>query len=115
MEKQTKTVKLTKTAAEVVLVCELTGGDIMDLEASGMGSDMRADQRGVRIDAASAYKLRLKKLVELIVVSFNGNKDRDFCWNSVRNLPRADYDQLMQEINLINSGADPEGEKKIEE
>lgn len=113
MNRETITIKLPKSQSEVVLNTDLTGGEHIELETAGYGKTQAKQSTGIEIDTGAVYKRRLQKQVQLIVVSFNGNGDKEFIWNSVQNLFTKDYKFLMKSLALIVDGAlDTEEEKK---
>lgn len=112
MERETVKLKLDISGADIILVSALTGGEVMDIEAAPLGQETQTTHKGVTINGAMAYKLRLKKLIEMIVVSINGVTDKAAVWQAVKDLPGPDYMQLIRMVNDINSGLPLETQKK---
>lgn len=96
---------------EVQLKPGLTGGDIIDIEASGMPT-VGVENKRASIGTAEVYQLRLKKLVEIIVISFDGETDRRKVWTLVRDMPAKDYQALQKKIDEVAAGLDVEEQKK---
>lgn len=114
--RETITIELPKSKSKVVLYTDLTGGEHIELETAGYGKTLAKQSTGIEIDTGAVYKKRIQKQVQLVVVSFNENTEKDFIWNSVQNLFTKDYQRLMKAIRLIVDGViDAEEEKKSTE
>lgn len=106
--------KLPKSQMEVVMIAELNGGDEMDLQAAGLdGDDSTVSGQNLKVNAGKMYLRRLRKLIEIAIVSISGNDDKTFCWNAVRNLKKSDYNYLITRVNIM-AADNTEEEKKID-
>lgn len=113
-ERKTRTIETSISKVPVVIYTYLTGGEMMDLESFVANSGVRSvDGRSgaVSMNAGSAYIDRLKKLIDLIVVSVGGKTESKEKWEGIRALQGSEYSLLMKAIEAAASGL-TEDEKK---
>lgn len=99
---------------KVVINAFITGGEMMDLEGVAVGAGVKSvDGRSgdVLMAADKAYKQRLRKLAEIMIVSIGDETDTEKKWIALRNLQGPDYSFVMKEIEKAAAGI-PEDEGK---
>jgi hypothetical protein len=112
--RETKTIK-TATGIEIILNAYMTGGEVMDLEstiASGASMSLEGGKSSMSMKPADAIASRLKKIIEMMIVSINGKTEKSEVWTEVRALRSNEYTELMKEIDAIVEGVSPEDAKK---
>lgn len=106
-ERSTRTIKTPLAEIEVVLHDYMTGGEMMDLEAVAVGSGVKSvDGRSgeVQMRADEAYKKRLRKLADVMIVSIGGETDPEKRWTALRALQARDYAFVMKEVEAAAAG-----------
>jgi len=106
------TFELVVSGKKIVFKKELLGGDLIDIETAGMPASIQAGQNGVRLSPAESYRMRLQKLVQTVVVSFDGNEEKEFIWNAIKSLRASDYKLVMAKVDEVSQGLSEEEEKK---
>jgi hypothetical protein len=131
MKRETEKISVSRTKYEFTVKSWLTGGEVIDLEATTAGAGTRSvDGRtgNVNMDAEQAYRKRLRKLIGIMVESIvipaehEGDKvtegrtvtNGEEIWGLVCELPQVDYNTLMLRLNgiLEAAGSLAEPEKK---
>lgn len=87
----------------------------MDLEGIAVGSGIKSvDGRSgeITMRAEEAYKKRLRKLVDVMVVSVGESKGSEDNWNALRALRGPDYTFAMNAIEAAAAGL-TEAEGKV--
>lgn len=91
----------------VVLYAYMTGGETMDLQGISVGAGIRSvdgKTGAISMNAESAYQKRLRKLVEMIIVSIGEATSSEEKWQALRNLRSQDYNFLMTKIEQVTEG-----------
>lgn len=106
-ERATRTIETPLAKVKVVINTHITGGEMMDLEGVAIGSGVKSvDGRSGEISmrAEDAYKKRLQKLVEVMIVSIGEETTREKVWIALRNLQGPDYSFVMNEVEKAAAG-----------
>jgi len=113
-ERETRAIT-TPSGVAVVINSYMTGGEQMDLEAVAIeaGIDNVDGRSGsVKMNAESAYRKRLRKLVDIMVISVAGESDKEKIWTALKNLKSIDYNFVMKEVETAAAGLTPAEIKK---
>ncbi len=121
IERETEIITLPRTKAAVTVKSWLTGGELIDLEATTAGAGAKSvnNHSGeVMMDAESAYRKRLQKLISIMITKIqigeNVIEEKTKIWETVCDLPHLDYNTLMMRIDgiTVSGGSLTEDEKK---
>lgn len=110
-ERETRTFETPVDKVKITINAFMTGGEMMDLEGVAVGSGVKSvDGRSgeITMRAEEAYKKRLRKLVDIMVVSVGEIKGLDDNWNAIRALKGQDYSFAMNAIEASASGLTPD-------
>lgn len=115
MERETINLKTPLKGVEIVAKSYITGGELIEIEAATASAGVKSvdGKTGeVNMRAEDAYRRRLRKLVDVAIVSISGETEREKVWSAVISLVARDYTWLMAKINQICEGLTIEDEKK---
>lgn len=106
METSNTTFKAPLSKIEFEMKPFITGQDTIDLEAIGVGGANRVDSATgeVQYDGETAYKKRLRKLVDIVVVRAGEKTGNQEIWDALVGLPSNDYNLVMAKIELAANG-----------
>ena len=113
-ERETRTLETPKGKIKVVINSYMTGGEMMDLEGVAVRAGVKSvDKQGeISMNAGDAYERRLRKLVDLMIVSVGEASESQAKWNALRDLRGSDYSFVMKEVEAAAAGLD-EDEGKV--
>lgn len=100
---------------EIVLHSYMTGGEQIDLEAVAIDAGVESvDGRSgqIKMRAEDAYRKRLRKLIDIMVVSIAGETDKEKNWSTLKDMKSKDYDFIMAGIERAAAGLSQPEEKK---
>lgn len=105
--RETQTFETPVSKTKITINAFMTGGEMMDLEGIAVGSGIKSvDGRSgeITMRAEEAYKKRLRKLVDIMVVSIGEVTGSDAVWSALRNLRGQDYTFAMNAIEASAAG-----------
>ena len=107
-ERETRKLETPHGKVAVVINAFMTGGEMMDLEGVAVRAGVKSvDKMGeISMNAGDAYERRLRKLVDLMVVSVGEATESQAKWNALRDLRGSDYTFVMKEVEAAASGLD---------
>jgi hypothetical protein len=83
----------------------ITGQDTIDLESTGTGVSSVDGRTGeVKIDPEAAYKQRLRKLVDIVVVRAGEETSKQGIWDVLVGMRSSDYNLVMAKIETAANG-----------
>lgn len=96
---------------------DMDGGEMMELEAAIANSSVgvtgtKKSGVSMSMNAGDAYMSRLKKLVDIIVVSVAGETDKVKIWEAVKSLRGKNYNLVMAELEASAEGLSDDEIKK---
>lgn len=106
-ERATKTFETPNDKIKVVINASMNGGEMMDLEEVGVGAGIKSvDGRSGEISmaAGNAYKKRLRKLADIMIVSIGEQTEAEVKWSALRAMSGQDYSFVMQAVEMAASG-----------
>lgn len=112
-ERETKTLTTPHGKVAVVINTFMTGGEMMDLEGAAVRAGVKSVSGAgeISMNAGDAYERRLRKLVDIMVVSVGESTETQAKWNALRDLRGSDYSFVMKEVEAAASGLDDESGK----
>lgn len=106
MERETKTISLPKTKAEVIIYTYITAKEkrqITDVMLKAGSVDLATSAVKGDIPLSAIYEAN-DKAMSFLVISINGEKDN--IKETIDNLPATDSDYLFAEVNKITQDTD---------
>lgn len=106
-ERETTTFETPVGKIPVTINTFMTGGEMMDLEGISVGAGIKSvDGRSgeISMNAESAYSKRLRKLVDIMIVSIGEVKEINEKWSALRNLHGRDYAFVMKAVEASAAG-----------
>lgn len=88
---------------------EITGGEYQDIQDVLINDTEQGANGEVKVSGSSIAKMR-DKSIELIVLSVNGKKENIL--QEVRNLSVKDYNKVIERVNQIRDGINPQKKTK---
>ena len=108
MERTNKIVNI--GGVEIAVLPFITGAEYMKIAAS-LSNGQMVGPRGVTI-SESLYEKSEKLLFDTIVVSVNGETDKEKNWQTIQELKSTDFIAIDKLVQNVYKGIDEEEEKK---